>query len=244
MTDNEKVGGVPADPSALGNAGYPGDQTGQELELAARRELAISGVGALSEVFGVEVSVSQLLETSENDHVEPDVRLQAKRGLRFVAALGEKNSSLARCLEADDPMTTEGNVYAAAEAFVFFGASERRYPKLVSEVGLRPAEATAVYALRERLLEAHGSAESLGTILKTLETLGIGSRELVTDPDGVLDTLDASACFKQTSKRGTGGRSYLQTTAMEHSVVSGDPDGSISAGITAATRNYDGEELD
>ena len=159
-----------------------------KLELAQRRELARKGVSSVRDILGVDVSLMELLETSKNADAPHSRRLVAKRAVRFLGDISGEGSELARRVRNDDDM------YAAAEAIVVYGASNRRYLGLMDElpVPLTPVEATGIYALKQTVDDNFGTSPTLGAISESLRRLSIDPRLVHEDVDEVVATIQSA----------------------------------------------------
>lgn len=161
---------------------------GTDIEIIARRELAIRAVDAIAEVLEVDVSVHNLLILAANDQPTP-VRLAAKRALRCVEAIGRQGSPLIKAIG-------EVGIYDYVEGVVEFGASETTYLDLVSAFRLTAAEATGLYALR-RLVAEHsdGHEEGFPTLIRALASVGISPSQAGRDPEEAVAVLDEAGFF-------------------------------------------------
>lgn len=212
---------------------FPIDQStaGRDLAIAERRELARAAVDAIADVVGRDISVPELVALADNKEERHTTRLMARRGLRFVAALGQEGSELARRLDGKD------EVYAAAESFITFGASTGRYTAMLCQ-GLSPQEATGLYALREVMSEHFNNTESFSAIIAALAHVGVEPSAVHHDVDTVFTQLYEAGLFQST--RGTIlTRSYLfvGSSAVRPAVlIEGDQNGAMTADLIGELR--------
>lgn len=160
---------------------------GSDIELVARRELAVRAVGTIAEVLGVDVSVPNLLVLADDEN--PTVRLAAKRALRCVEAFGRPDSEVVRKIG-------EAGMYDYVEGVMTYGASERRFLSLMGDHNLLPEEVTGLYAVRERVAEEiNGDRPGFPTLLEALASIGIGPRQAASDPEEAVAALEVAGFF-------------------------------------------------
>ncbi|HKU18027.1 MAG TPA: hypothetical protein VJP80_02025 [Candidatus Saccharimonadales bacterium] len=163
-------------------------EPGAELELFARRELALQAVDAITEVLEVDVTVGALMQLSSAQE-STVVRLAAKRALRCVEAIGRPDSEVVR-------RVGQANIYHYVEGVIEFGASERTYLQLMDTFGLCAEEVTALYALRRGIMEeTNGVMPSFPRLLRALTTVGFSPQEAAADTDGALTALSEGGFF-------------------------------------------------
>jgi len=172
------------DPSQI-VAGIPNAELEQFL---ARKELAVTATGYISDVLEVDVTVGALLTLSQD--IEPsDVRLAAKRALRCIEAIGREGSPVVRAVG-------EAGLYDYVECVVTYGASEKRYLELMEEERLTAEETTAIYALRQSIAEeTDGNTPAFPAMRRALAEIGMSLKDAADDPDGALAKLEESGYF-------------------------------------------------
>ena len=210
--------------------------TSAELELVARRELALEAKDAVADVLGKNVTITslQLLTKSET----PAVRLGAVRALRAVAAVAREGSAVVAAVG------TKG-IYHYVEGVVTYGASENCYLSLVSAYGMDAEGVTALYEIREQVAGyCNGRKPGFRTLHNALTRLGINPHEAAADPDGAVAAMEAAGYF--IDHIGNSERSRIfdhpvfapGLSENQSRVVDDDIDGSVTRGILEGFRDY------
>lgn len=184
-----------------------------ELELAQRRELALTGMEYVSDILGHDVSAQMLLDTRNNPEVSHSAQLTAKRAVRFIGSIAKQDSEIAKHLKTDDDM------YAVAEAMVVYGADENRYIRLLSDSALTPEEATGIYAVREVISDHFDTSATLQEIIDVLTDIGIDPRSVRFDVEqAVVDMYEAGYIVRPYSHPDSNPRAE-RLNPMAHAVV-------------------------
>lgn len=157
-------------------------KVGSDIEVVARRELALRAIDAMSEVLGVEVSVGNLLTLAE-DSDDPTLRLNALRALRCVESIGREGSRVIQAIG-------EAGIYHYVETVIVQGADERKFLELMKKYRLTAAEVAGLYELR-RLVGQEINTDILGfpTLLSALRSIGIQPWQAAADPEEAVEAL-------------------------------------------------------
>jgi hypothetical protein len=162
---------------------------GTDLDVVARRELALHALDTIGEVLEVDVSVAALMHLAKDK--DKTVRVNAKRALRTIEAIGREDSEVVR-------RVGQTSLYHYVEGVMLYGASQRTYLGLMELFHMTAEEATALYALREQIADAcHTSDEKPGfpTLVKALAKVGMSPAEAAMDTDAALHAMDAAGFF-------------------------------------------------
>ncbi|HSX35769.1 MAG TPA: hypothetical protein VLH84_02435 [Patescibacteria group bacterium] len=160
----------------------------QEMALLARREAASLAIGAIADMWEVEVSVPHLLILAGDDEATR-VRLGAKRALRAISAVASEDSEFMRLVG------TPG-IEPFVEGVLAYGAATPTYLGLVEKYGLSAEEATSFYELRRLVAdEADGHIPGFPALIRTLRSIGISPRQAALDTDGALAALYEAGFF-------------------------------------------------
>lgn len=159
-----------------------------DIELIARRELAVRATDAIAEVLEVDVSVNALLRLAGADEPTP-VRLAAKRALRCIEAIGRDDSLVVRKIG-------EAGIYHYVEGVIEFGADEAKFLELMDQDDLSAEETTGMYALREAIQDVvHGEDVTFPAIHAALRRIGMTPGQAVVDSDATVAALHEAGCF-------------------------------------------------
>lgn len=163
-----------------------------DIDVVARRELALDTLDIMRDLLDVRVSVPNLIKLSHETEATP-VRLGAKRALRCLEAVGREDSIVIRTIG-------KVGLYDYVEGVMTYGASEQTYLGLVDDYGLSASEVTALYALREMIAEyTNDSKPGFLTLIQALQSIGISPQEAAINTDAALASLDAAGCFVDNS---------------------------------------------
>lgn len=187
-----------------------------ELSVAERRDVVEDANQDIMDITGIEATVPELVALSSDRDATALDRLLGKRAVRFLGEVGDADSQLAPHLVDEDTR------YDVAEAIVVFGAATGRYVEMVDDQGLSTAEATAVYALRETILEEFGASESFAAIFACLEAAGISMEDVRQDVVAVVQQLDEIGLIVQQGgkREGAATRNRLvQGEQLEHIIA-------------------------
>lgn len=161
---------------------------GTDVELLARRDLAIRATEAIAEVLEVDVTVGALVRLSRAPEAT-EVRLAAKRALRCIESVAREDSAVVRAVG-------EKHIYHYVEGVIRYGASEPTYLGLMRIDRLSAAETTGLYALRQVIAdEADGRLPGFPAIHRALQVIGMSPRAAVVDTDETVAALSEAGCF-------------------------------------------------
>lgn len=197
-----------------------------EIELAARRDLAIKATYAISEVVGFDVTIPTLAEAAESP--DPSMaRVIARRALRCITEIASDDSRVLKAVGED-------GIYHYAECVIDFGADTSKYLQLHDEEHLTASEVTGLYALREMVADnTNGDRPSFANIKEALSRVGMTVQLGAADPDEAASAFDAAGFFTDHSDRRQFARTIFFPPLGEtpQRLVIDDPDGSITRGI-------------
>lgn len=200
-----------------------------ELELLARRELALRATDAIAEVLERDVTVRGLERMVMSPTSEAE-RITGVRALRCVETIARSNSPIARAVG-------EAGIYNYVEGVIQYGADEKKFLELMNVKGLSAEQATGLYALRSLLAEyTNGQRQGFPFIEACLHQVGVSLAEAADDPDGTIDLLDKAGLLVSYKGGRTFNSPILAPNLADRStrLVEDDPDGTLSASILEA----------
>lgn len=201
-----------------------------ELELVARRELAIRTTDAISEVLDRDITVRGL-ERMATNRLNRRERLTGVRALRCLEAIARHDSEVVKAVG-------ETGIYHFVEGVIQYGADEKKYLSLVDKEGLSAEQVTGLYAVRELIAGYTEGRPTFPAIEKALATLGMSLADAADDPEHTVERLDEAGYFIDNKGKRIFDRPIMAPNLADRSarVLEDDPDGTLSQAILDAQR--------